>query len=101
MKIKSMKVSLIVVLLIVILLIANLMVSVWIIYEIGKSCQYPAKTKLLPCESMPIKFALENPDCANKLLEVMNVTNVKILLRNSTNMLIQKVRAQLQNNAIG
>ena len=101
MKIKSMKLSLTVVLLIVILLIANLVVSVWIVYEIGKSCQYSAKTKSLPCESMPIKFALENPDCANKLLDVMNVTNVKILPKNSTNMLIQKVRAQLHNNVIG
>ena len=101
MKIKSMKVSLIVVLLIVILLIANLVVSVWIVSKIGKPCQYPAKTKSLPCESMPIKFALDHPDCANKLLEAMNVTNVKILPRNSTNMLIQMVRAQLPNNASG
>jgi hypothetical protein len=96
-----MKVSLIVVLLIVILLIANLVTSAVIVSKIGKSCQYPAKAKSLPCESMPIKFALEHPDCANKLLEAMNVTTVKVLPRNSTNTLIQKVRTQLQNNAIG
>jgi len=100
MKIKSMKVNLIVVLLIVILLIANLITSAWVISKIGKSCQCPAKAKSLPCESMPIKFALDHPDCANKLLEAMNVTNVKILHQNSTNTLIQKVRAQLHNYSI-
>ena len=50
--------------------------------------QCPVKLKSLPCEAMPIKFALDYPDCANKLLMAMNITNVKVALYNSTNTLI-------------
>ena len=31
------------------------------------------------CPNMPIKFAVEYPDCANRLLEAMNITNVKVV----------------------
>jgi hypothetical protein len=31
------------------------------------------------CPNMPIKFAAEYPDCANRLLEAMNITNVKVV----------------------
>ena len=33
----------------------------------------------LPCQAIPTRYILEYPDCADKLLQVMNVTNVKIL----------------------
>jgi hypothetical protein len=29
--------------------------------------------------NMPVKFAVEHPECANKLLEAMNITNVRIV----------------------
>ena len=28
---------------------------------------------------MPIKFAAEYPECANKFLEAMNITNVRVV----------------------
>ena len=33
----------------------------------------------LPCGAIPIGFVMEEPECADKLLRSMNVTNVRIL----------------------
>ena len=33
----------------------------------------------LPCKAVPTRFVIEEPECANKLLRSMNVTNVHIL----------------------
>lgn len=33
--------------------------------------------KSLPCESVPLRWAVDNYGCANSLLFAMNVTNVK------------------------
>ena len=32
----------------------------------------------LPCESIPVRFVLDDPVCADKLLLAMNVTNVRV-----------------------
>ena len=32
----------------------------------------------LPCPAIPTRLILEDPVCAQKLLEVMNVTNVRV-----------------------
>ena len=32
----------------------------------------------LPCAAIPTRFVVEHPDCADKLLRSMNVTNVRI-----------------------
>jgi len=82
---------------IVVLLAANLVMTSMVLSRAVSQC--PTKSKSLPCEAMPIKFALDNPGCANKLLEAMNVINVKILPRNSTNTMIERVRARLHNNS--
>jgi hypothetical protein len=37
-------------------------------------CQPP---KSVPCESVPLRWAVDNYGCANSLLLAMNVTNVK------------------------
>lgn len=33
----------------------------------------------LPCRAVPTRFVMEEPECANKLLRSMNITNVRIL----------------------
>lgn len=33
----------------------------------------------LPCPAIPTRFVLEEPACAQRLLEAMNVTNVRIV----------------------
>jgi len=37
-------------------------------------CMQPA----LPCGAIPTRFVLEEPECADKLLKSMNVTNVRV-----------------------
>ena len=33
----------------------------------------------LPCAAIPTRLILEDPECAQKLLTVMNVTNVRVV----------------------
>ena len=32
----------------------------------------------LPCAAIPTRFVMEHPDCADKLIRAMNVTNVRV-----------------------
>ena len=32
----------------------------------------------LPCAAIPTRFVMEHPDCADKLIRSMNVTNVRV-----------------------
>jgi len=36
----------------------------------------------LPCAAIPTRFVLDDPECADKLLRAMNVTNVRVLPKN-------------------
>ena len=36
----------------------------------------------LPCPAIPTRLILENPECADKLIRAMNVTNVRVLPKN-------------------
>jgi len=65
------------------LLLANLVMTVKLSNEIKELAPDIRQRRSLPCESMPVRFAMDNPDCANRLLEAMNVTNVRILPRGS------------------
>ena len=38
-----------------------------------------AKPSALPCAAIPTRFVSEQPDCVNRLLEAMNVTNLRIV----------------------
>ncbi len=38
----------------------------------------------LPCAALPVRLVHEDPQCADKLLQTMNVTNVHILAANTT-----------------
>ena len=37
----------------------------------------------LPCAAIPTRYVLEYPECADRLLRAMNVTNVRILARSN------------------
>ena len=82
-----------------ILLIVSMILTSMLLAKPAIECQCPAKSKTLPCESVPLNWAVNNADCANRLLLAMNVTNVKFQAKNSTNALIEKARAQLQNRS--
>ena len=82
-----------------ILLVVNVILTSMLLSRLAVECQRPVKSKPLPCESVPISWAVTHYDCANSLLLAMNVTNVKFQPKNSTNAMLEKAVAQLQNRS--
>lgn len=41
------------------------------------------KQPALPCAAIPTRFVSEQPDCVNRLLEAMNVTNLHVVSNRS------------------
>ena len=80
------------------LLAVNVILTSLLVAKPIVECQCSAK-KSLPCESVPIAWAVDNYDCANSLLLAMNVTNVKFRAKNSTNTLVERIRTHLENNS--
>ena len=99
MKIKCIKGHMLLLIVAMILLIANVILTSLLLSKPTVEYICSAKTKSLPCESMPLNWAVNNPECANSLLLAMNVTNVNFQARNSTKAMIEKVRAKLQNSS--
>jgi len=62
---------------VILLLAANLYMSFQVQSKVNQLQAANAPKKSLPCESVPISWAVGNHDCANSLLLAMNVTNVK------------------------
>lgn len=60
-----------------VLLIVNMILISMLLAKPAIECQCPVKSKTLPCESVPLNWAVNHADCANSLLLAMNVTNVK------------------------
>ena len=61
---------------IIILLVINALLTAQGLKRL-KSCQNTQKS--LPCQSLPIRFVMDEPECADKLLRSMNVSNVRVL----------------------
>ena len=59
------------------LLVVNIYMSFQIYNKMGEIKKAAAPKKSLPCESVPLNWAVTNYSCANSLLRAMNVTNVK------------------------
>ena len=57
-------------------MVVNVIATSLLLMKPAVECQCLAK-KPLPCESVPISWAVTHYDCANSLLLSMNVTNVK------------------------
>ena len=69
---------------ILVVVAGDLVITVTIAEDMGKvQSAQPQRARGLPCEAIPIRFALDEPDCANKLLRAMNETNVNFLPRRS------------------
>ena len=65
----------------VIMTTANLVMTIKVSQDIKVISAVSPKPRSLPCESIPVRFALDHPDCVNELLYHMNVTNVRFLSR--------------------
>lgn len=57
----------------------NLVLILRLSMALPEVCPPVSERRSLPCEAIPVKFVLENPECADKLLRAMNVSNVRIL----------------------
>jgi len=72
------KTQIVVYVVVILLLTANLYISFQMQTKLDHIEELTAKhKKSLPCESVPISWAVTHYDCANSLLLAMNVTNVK------------------------
>ena len=69
---KEKKVKWVVILLVIVLIV--------IVADIAVRFSVPAKPKQPSrCLKIPMKFAMEYPDCANKLIEAANLTNIHVV----------------------
>ncbi len=62
---------------------ANLALTVRTLRCGGEHAAPAPSRSTLPCTAIPTKLVLQDPECADKLLRAMNVTNVRILPRSA------------------
>ena len=62
---------------------ANVLLTIRLAARIDTRPDCPEPPHYLPCNALPMRLIQEDPTCANKLLQVMNVTNVHILPKGS------------------
>lgn len=71
-------------LLMLIALIVNAAMLMRIHHEVARLEDRPPNRGSLPCAALPTRFVLDSPECAQKLLDAMNVTNVRVHSANAT-----------------
>ncbi len=79
------------------LVLINLLITMRFASKIDQVQSCSQKRKSLPCEAIPIKFAIEEPQCANRLLRAMNITNVNFSPRWASNQLSNRTSFHLRN----
>jgi len=82
---------------IIVLLVTNILLTIILDQGLERfnSCQNSRES--LPCQAIPTRFVMEEPECANKLLRSMNVTNVRILPADALDSLLNKTTLRFQN----
>jgi hypothetical protein len=61
--------------------VADLILSLMLWAQVDRLQDTPTARRSLPCEAIPVRFVLDDPLCADKLLKAMNVTNVRVVGR--------------------
>lgn len=64
---------------VLVLLTVNLFMTSTLFLNVKESPSTVHARDPLPCGAIPTRFVMEEPECADKLLRSMNVTNVRIL----------------------
>jgi len=64
---------------VLVLLAVNIFITTRLFLNAKKSPLVLRAREPLPCRAVPTRFVMEEPECANKLLRSMNITNVRIL----------------------
>ncbi len=60
-----------------------------------ESCQHSRES--LPCQAVPTRFVIEEPECTDKLLRSMNVTTVRILPGEALGSLLTETTFRFRN----
>lgn len=63
-----------------------LVVNIFLIARVllGLERLKPRQRESLPCQAVPIRFVMDEPECADKLLRSMNVSNVRVVARETS-----------------
>lgn len=64
-------------------LVANLTLVIKLKQEVTSFQKEAPKRPSLPCAAIPTRFVMQEPVCAQKLIEAMHVTNVRVLTNES------------------
>lgn len=64
---------------IVMLLVANILLTAKIVLDLERLKSFEHRRESLPCQALPVRFVIDEPECTDKLLRSMNVSNVQIL----------------------
>lgn len=83
---------------IIVLLVINIYLTAQGLKRL-KSCQNPNES--LPCQALPMRFVMDEPECADKLINSMNLTNVRILSVKNLSYLQSKSTFNFQNISQG
>jgi hypothetical protein len=60
-----------------VLLVVNILLTAWTFWSLEKFRL--GQRESLPCQAVPIRFVMDEPECADRLLRSMNVSNVRVL----------------------
>ena len=92
------KAKIVLCIIVVLLLAANLYMSFQVQGKLNHMQTAVTPRKSLPCESVPLGWAVTHHECANSLLWAMNVTNVKFEPPGTANQLRYNVTALRPRN---
>jgi hypothetical protein len=84
---------------ILVLLIINVVMTAKLLMNMQESSPDSGQRDALPCRALPAQFVIEEPDCADKLLKFMNITNVHILPAEDSDPLVNETVFGLQNES--
>ena len=82
---------------ILVLLLINIVMTTKLSVHNQKSQPSSVQREPLPCKAIPVRFILDEPICADKLLQTMNVTNLHILPKGALNQLLNRTSFRSQN----
>lgn len=82
-----------------VLLVINIVMTAKLLMNMPESSQDSGQRDVLPCRALPAQFVIEEPDCTDKLLKLMNITNVHILPAEDFDPLVNETIFGFQNES--
>jgi hypothetical protein len=64
---------------ILVFVVVNLIMTIGLAVDTRTSAARVLTQPSLPCGAIPTRFVMEEPECADRLLRLMNVTDVRVV----------------------